>query len=112
MEEVPARRKPGRPVGKRRRTTWDAVQRRSTALSRSGPLTAVARDREVNNCTYAYVVAAAAQESVEMVHEPEAESSPEESRLELFAKAFWATNYDQLFEVEIAENERLCGSAA
>ena len=106
-QEIPARRKPGRPGGKRRRTSWDAVQRRSTALSRSCPLTADTRDREVNSCTDAAQEAVAGAR-VEHVLEP----IIEEPLLELFAKAFWATDYEDIFEAEMKENELLCGGSA
>ena len=112
MEEagVSARRKPGRPAGKRRKAGWDAVTRRARPLRAADHLPKVApTSSDAQQPQDAATVAETATDSMETIASAQ---KPAASMLELIAEAFWATNLEPLFDAEIAENERLCGPAS
>ena len=109
--EVTACRQVGRPAGKRKTSNWDAVRRRARSLS------AVDHGgRQSSTAAAVSISEAAAQEAVEEAVEAAAqeavEEAVEEPMLELISKAFWTTNFEGIFEAEIIENERLCGSSS
>ena len=107
--EATAPRRAGRPAGKRRKTAWDAMRRRSATINAAD---AAEAEAPVENEVQASVpVADAASAHVIDEGEPLLLSA-EISQLELIARALWSTNYDEIFSAELMDNERLCGGSS
>ena len=103
-----APRRAGRPAGKRKKTAWDAMRRRSVTRH-AADLAEVEAPIENEVQPSAAVADPASAHKLEV---GERLLPAEISRLELIARALWSTNYDEIFSSEMVENERMCGGAS
>ena len=105
-------RRPGRPAGKRKKSSLDSLSRRASASAcHSGWFKY--RSRSSNWCCSGRDGDNAIEELGER-REPveEAPVLPNVTKFELIARNLWLPDYDELFELERAENEQLLGAAS
>ena len=96
-------RRAGRPVGKRRRTNLDSLYRRPWRATAAGASTASAAG--------ANAAAGDGDSVIEQLETPvEAALVPNVTKFQLIARSLWLPDYDELFEIEVTENEQLAGA--
>ena len=102
-EVLSGKRCAGRPAEKRRKTNLDSLSRRPRRVKAAGATAAPES---------AAAPAGDADAVVEQLEQPPEAPPPNNvPKFELMARSLWLPNYDQLFELEVAENEQLVGAA-
>ena len=95
-------RRAGRPAGKRRTTNFDSLYRRPRRVTAAGASSASAP---------ASAAVGDGDSVIEQLEQPaEAPLLPNVTTFELISRTLWLPDYDQLFELEVAENEQLVGA--
>ena len=107
MESQPRRR--GRPAGKRSKTAWDAVRRRTRpAWAADRGCSDAASPDELHDDTETGTLA----QSDASMEVADSWFGALRAKMRLIAAAFWSSDYTPIFDAEMVDNERECGGEA